>query len=55
MYFFASHSILYFFGIIFIIVLVILEEVFGFITIFGRFFKFITKMDQQEIAQIEAM
>lgn len=49
MYFYSSHSLLYFYGLIFILILVLLEEVFGGISMFGKFFSFVTRMDQHEL------
>ena len=49
MYLYSCHSLLYFYGMIFILCLVLLEEVFGGISMFGKFFSFVTRMDQHEL------
>jgi len=49
MYLYSSHSLLYFYGIIVILSLVLLEEVFGGISMFGKFFSFVTRMDKHEL------
>ena len=49
MYPYSGHSLLYFYGLLVILCLVLLEEVFGGISMFGKFFSFVTRMDQHEL------
>ena len=55
MYFFSPHSLFYFFGMIILAIVVILEEVFGLLTAFGRCLIFLTRMNQYEKDQINQL
>ena len=55
MYLYSSHSLLYCYGLLVILILVLLEELFAGISMFGKFFSFVTRMDQHEMEQMERL